>query len=203
MDISPAKLRYLGPAHGRGDTHRPLRCCLLLHPFLTKNPGVRGLAPELEKSGIPGIVTPDIGGAIMGDDPEIWLTYEEAAARLGIKADSVRRRAASRKWPRRQGNDGLARVRIPPDAIRIPAPDATPAITPDDPDGRLRDEIAALTVRLSEAREELASAKADASGLRDRLADTQADRDRWRGMAEKLSEAQVVPVGFWARLFGR
>lgn len=38
------------------------------------------------------------------------MTYAEAAERLGIKPDSVKRRARSRRWPRRVGNDGAARV---------------------------------------------------------------------------------------------
>ncbi len=149
----------------------------------------------------------------MGDDPEIWLTYEEAAARLGIKADSVRRRAASKKWARRQGNDGLARVRIPHDAIRIPTPDATPAVTPDDPDNSIRDEIDQLRKALSESREELAASRAETSGLRDRLSDTQAERDRLAALLDRALEARPIqttaasatgqPASFWARLLGR
>lgn len=140
---------------------------------------------------------------IRDDDPALWLTYDEAAQRLGIKADSVRRRAASRKWQRRQGNDGLARVRIPHDVIRIPASDATPAIIPDDPNRPLQDELDQTRRQLSEVREELAAAKAETSGIRDRLTDTQADRDRWRGLAEKMSEAQAAAPSFFGRLFGR
>ena len=142
-------------------------------------------------------------GGVMDDDPENWLTYDEAAERLGIKPDSVRRRAASRKWPRRQGNDGLARVRIPLSAIRTPGPDSIPARIPDDPDTGFRDELEQIRSQLSEAREELAASRAETSGIRDRLADTQADRDHWRGLAEKLSEAQTAAPSLFVRLFGR
>lgn len=125
----------------------------------------------------------------MADDPDTeWLTYDEAADRLGILADSVRRRAAARKWPRRKGNDGRARVGIPRDIIPdiIPAP--TPVITPDNPDesGRLRTELAA--------------AQAKVEGLEARLADTQAERDRLAGLLEKALETRS---GFFARIFGR
>lgn len=128
----------------------------------------------------------DDGGAHMADNPDtVWMTYEDAGRALGIKADSVRRRAASRKWPRRRGNDGLARVGIPAEII----PDGTPFVTPEVPDesGRIREELAA-----SEARLEMAERRAI------ELAE---DRDRWRQLAEKLSERQSL--GLVARLFGR
>lgn len=124
----------------------------------------------------------------MGQDSEIWMTYAEAAEHLGIKPDSVRRRAASRKWPRRQGNDGLARVCIPPDIVRKSTPsitpDATPAITPD----ASAPHIAALEVEIREVRVQ--------------LNDVKADRDAWRAQAERLA-SETRPVGFFARLFGR
>lgn len=111
----------------------------------------------------------------MADDPEIWLTYDEAAEKLRIKPDSVRRRAASRKWPRRQGNDGKARVRIPPEAVPEITPDVTPARIPDD---------------IAEIRAENAALKAEIFGLKDRLKDTQEERDRLSGLLEKSLEAR-------------
>lgn len=103
----------------------------------------------------------------MGDEPETeWLTYDEAAKRLRILPDSVRRRAASRKWPRRQGNDGKARVGIPRSVI----PEHTPDPIPDNPD-IFRIENAELKARIS--------------GLEDRLADTQKERDRLSVLLEK------------------
>lgn len=94
-------------------------------------------------------------------DPDaIWLTYDEAAERLGIKADSVRRRAAARKWPKRQGNDGKARVGIPPDVI----PAGIPAVTPDN-----SDEIRTLRTERDAARAELARADAEITRLSEML----------------------------------
>ena len=59
----------------------------------------------------------------MGDESDVvWLTYDEAAQRIGIKADSVRRRAAAKKWPRRIGNDKLARIGAPRMIIPVGAP---------------------------------------------------------------------------------
>lgn len=121
-----------------------------------------------------------------------WLTYADAAIRLGIKIDSVKRRAAARKWPRRQGNDGRARVRIPsdaiPDATPAPSPAPTPEVAPDD---------GGIVARLAVAEA--------------RLSDALAERDRWREMAEALrrdlaaerSGASRPTIGFFGRLFGR
>lgn len=135
------------------------------------------------------------------DDPDSdlrWLTYDEAAAVLKIKSDSVRRRASARKWPRRNGNDGLARVGIPvriiPDQPEIVGGDATPGITPDNPD------------RLAELMAHLAAAKTEADGLRDRLADAHAERDRLAQMMQQLLEARTLESGrsgFWSWLTGR
>lgn len=140
----------------------------------------------------------DIRDALMADDPDtIWMTYDEAGAALGIKSDSVRRRAASRKWPRRQGNDKLARVGIPRSIIPDRTPAITPAIIPDDPD------------TYGHVREELAAAKSEISGLQARLTDAQAiiedlkgDRDAWREQAQRLA-LETRPAGLLARLFRR
>ena len=53
----------------------------------------------------------------MADDGLLWLTYEEAAARLAVKKASVQRMARAKKWPRRTGNDGKARIGLPPDRL--------------------------------------------------------------------------------------
>ncbi len=124
----------------------------------------------------------------MGQDSEIWMTYVEAAKHLGIKPDSVRRRAASRKWPRRQGNDGLARVCIPPDVVRKSTPDVTHERTPAIPPDASASKIAALEVEIREVRVQ--------------LEDIRADRDAWRAQAERLA-SETRPAGFLARLFGR
>jgi DNA-directed RNA polymerase specialized sigma24 family protein len=44
---------------------------------------------------------------------EEWFTYEEAAERLGVSAESIRQRAIRGRWHRTLGNDGKARVRLP------------------------------------------------------------------------------------------
>lgn len=109
----------------------------------------------------------------------IFLTYDEAAARLGIKPDSVRRRARARKWPRRQGNDGKAQVGIPPDVLGADDPPGFPSGLPLD-DGK-----ETLQVRLAVAEA--------------RLADVTADRDRLAALLEKALEPRP---GIISRLLG-
>ena len=125
----------------------------------------------------------------MDDDPEMWLTYDEAASRLGILPDSVRRRAAARKWPRRLGNDGRARVRIPDDALPPDIRgDVTPALPPD------------ASAELNEARVEIATLRAELAGVRDRLSDTQAERDRLTALLEKALEPRPSLIDRLSRL---
>ena len=42
-----------------------------------------------------------------------WLTYREAANRLGSNIEAVRQRAIRCRWPRMLGNDKRARIQIP------------------------------------------------------------------------------------------
>lgn len=139
-----------------------------------------------------GMPTGEITPVMEKSDEHVWLTYDEAAQALGIKADSVRRRAAARKWPKRPGNDRTVRVGIPRDAI----PDATPVsihdITPDGPDD-IRGELTAVKT-------DLAASRAEVAGLRDRLSDTQAERDRLAGLLDRALEPRP---GIFGRLFGR
>lgn len=120
----------------------------------------------------------------MSNDELVWLTYAEAAERMRIKPDSVRRRAAARKWARRIGNDGKASVGIPPDIL----PALTNAATPDNPDQNPTPSV------------ELAAAKTEIRLLREQLDDLKEDRDAWREQAAKLSEPRP---GIIDRILGR
>lgn len=113
-----------------------------------------------------------------------FLTYAEAAKLLGIKPDSVRRRARANHWPRRVGNDGLAMVGIPRGLL----PDCPPGEPPGPPPGHPPDaEIAALRVEVRM--------------LREQATDLREDRDRWRDQAERL--ASESRLSFLARIFRR
>lgn len=105
-----------------------------------------------------------------------WLTYEEAGLRLGVQADSVRRRASARKWQRRPGNDGKARVLVPFEALPI---------VPD--------------VSTDESGQETA-AEVEIRMLRDRVQDLTRERDEWRSQAQALI---IQRRSLWSRLLGR
>jgi hypothetical protein len=113
-----------------------------------------------------------------------FLSYDEAAVRLGIKPDSVRRRARSRKWPRRTGNDGRTLVGVPASAL----PPDNPRIIPRPSARRSGD-----AVRIAELEVEVRM-------LRDRLTDTQADRDRLAALLETALQPRPGLLERLARL---
>lgn len=124
---------------------------------------------------------------------EEWMTYADAAARLGIKPDSVKRQARSKKWAKRTMNDGTVQVAVPADRL----PDARPAVLPSPPPedsgaDRWAEERAELSARAS-----IAEARAEAAERR--ATEIAEDRDRWQDMARTLAERP----GFWARLLNR
>src|SRR5206468_5741299 len=83
-----------------------------------------------------------------------WLTYREAAERLGITADAVARRARRHKWPKllpnRPGNP--VRIQVPGDQFNRPTPPALPpppdAPPPDNPPPPADAELTAALVDL-------------------------------------------------------
>ena len=59
------------------------------------------------------------------DEARTWLTYAEAGRALEMQPGSVKRLSFRRKWPRRTGNDGLARVGVPVAELHLAASGAT------------------------------------------------------------------------------
>ena len=123
-----------------------------------------------------------------------WLTYAEAAAILGIKSDSVKRRAMRKRWPRRTGNDGKARIQMPDDVTNDIPSDSTPDVTSD----------TSPPLEHINTRERLAAAETEVRLLREMLSDVTADRDAMRdALAKAASDAQALRhVSIWRRLFG-
>lgn len=129
-----------------------------------------------------------------------WHTYQEAADLLGIKPQSVKKRAIRRHWPRMTGNDGLARIQVPDDALPpVPGPvpdDATEDI-PGDMSRTVDDTAERLRAELAETREALARVDGENAANRERITDLMTERDRL------LSLLETRPAGFWSRLLGR
>lgn len=114
-----------------------------------------------------------------------WLTYADAATRLRIKPDSVKKRAMRRRWPRTIGNDGKTRIQIPVDTAETVPTDITPDIPVD------------TSPPLDDTRERLAASEARAEVLAAQVQDLQRERDRL------LTLLETQPRGFLTRLFSR
>jgi hypothetical protein len=97
-----------------------------------------------------------------------WLTYGELAERLGVSVEGARRRVQRGRWPRRRGNDGLARIQIPEGLDLERRPDRAPNVAPNDipnvaPDNPVHAQIARLERELAGMRDALAETRARAS----------------------------------------
>lgn len=143
------------------------------------------------------------------------LTPQQAADRAKCGRSSIMRALVSGELRANRDNNG--RWHIDPAALddwmtMRPSDRQQPAITK----AVLEDTSQHLTVSVldtirverDEARLEAASLRTEATQLRDRLDDARSERDRWRQMAERLSEASLLPLskpqgGFLARLLGR
>lgn len=112
----------------------------------------------------------------MVDDGLIWLTYDEAAERLSVKKASVQRMARAKKWPRRTGNDGKARIALPPDRLADNQAESAAAPPPPDQSGRI------------------IAAEARAEELTKQVEDLRSERDRLLVIIERQALARPVEV---------
>lgn len=101
------------------------------------------------------------------------LTYAEAARIMGIKVESVMRRARNRKWHKELGNDGLARVAVPLAVLPSESP-------PDHPRDDLPGHPTENPVQLAQ----IAALQTEVRMLREVMVDLRADRDAWRDVAQ-------------------
>ena len=108
----------------------------------------------------------------MSDDVRM-MTYVDAADALGIKVDSVKRRARNRRWHKEKGNDRLIRIGVPAEVLtsaeRDNLPDSPSDHTPD-------------TVRLEKA---VSALETEVRMLRERQDGLIEDRDAWKAMAQR------------------
>lgn len=133
-----------------------------------------------------------------------WMTYDELAAAMGIAPDSARRLVTRKKWARRQGNDGKARIGVPTDVLLDRPPVSPPDVLPDKPDATIA-AVEALTRHIERLEAELTTVKAERDqaqaaamqldALKATLEAVSAERDRWH-------QAATAPRGL-ARLFRR
>jgi len=69
---------------------------------------------------------------------EKWLTYEELAAAFGIGKESARTLVKRKRWARKMGNDGMARIGVPEELIE--ARIVPPVVPQNDPPSEPQDD---------------------------------------------------------------
>lgn len=114
------------------------------------------------------------------------MTYDELAAALGITSDSARRLVARKKWQRSPGNDGKARIHVPPDAL----PDSPPDVRGD----KKPPQVNELAIQIVKLEGEIQSLKSIIDIERQRSADAQSDRDAWRDQAQALASRGLFSI---------
>lgn len=118
-----------------------------------------------------------------------WVTYAEAAARLGVSIEAVRQRAIRNKWARMLGNDKRARVCLPDE----PYPSQTPVIRPSDQAlANALDHVETLKAQLSRANADLADERARTSEAIAAFTD----------LADRLDALAAQSRPWWRRLVG-
>ena len=115
-----------------------------------------------------------------------WTTYNEAAVRLGISSDAVRRRAARGHWARTRGNDGLARIQVPDDVSAPRRGDVqgdTAALV-----SSLEAHIATLKTEIERLTAELAGERAGRQVDQEQAAARQADQEQQLAAARAAAD---------------
>lgn len=138
----------------------------------------------------------------MAEEGETWtLTYAELAQMAGLELASARRLVFRKKWPRTRGNDGLARVRVPVDALARPSGSHS-GTPPNDTSGSaplvivppaVADTVAAMMpAEAAELRERLAAAEAELRRELTRRAETAEAELRAERDARRAAEAAAA-----------
>jgi hypothetical protein len=112
-----------------------------------------------------------------------WMTYTEAAVRLGVSLEAARRRAIRGKWPRMPGNDGRTRVQVPDELHHPRTPDVR--IQESEVVHALEAHIATLKTELASEKErsdrEVAELKGEVELLKGQLVTERERGDRAQG----------------------
>src|SRR5215217_121985 len=124
---------------------------------------------------------------------ERWLTYEEVAAAFHIGKESARTLVKRKRWPRRLGNDSLARIGVPEELIEARV--VPRVVPPGDPPV-----IAFLHARVAELTEELRQSHAalvTASERAARVEGLEALLELERKRVEEVRETERLRVEEW------
>lgn len=118
------------------------------------------------------------------NDPGMWHTYTDAAARLGVSVESIRHKVRRKSLQAATGNDGKPRVWIP---------DTWPAAAGREQAGRGRPNVVVSEDVAGRGRPDLAAAghNLEADWLRSEIDRERADRARERTESEARHQAQL------------
>lgn len=175
---------------------RPLSLakCSRLLPMIphVRRHGSRHVPPHVRRTAAPPIWPVSQHGAQHVTDETILLSYDELAERFGINRESARQLTLRKRWARRKGNDGRARVEVPLDALPSVTSDAPSHDTSDDTDVArvLTRHIERLEEALENAGEHAKQIEAERDAARDETRVVARDRDAARE-AERMIRAQV------------
>jgi len=137
-----------------------------------------------------------------------WLTLDEAAARLGIGRESVRRMARRKRWAKQPGNDGRPRIAVPVERVsRAPgsilgqdlgqlpgqAPGSTLGHGAEQSIGQDQARFATLEATIVGLTQVVAEANRRADAADRRAEELRTERDRWAAQAEQVV-ATVDPL---------
>src|SRR5215207_9689424 len=133
-----------------------------------------------------------------------WLTLDEAAARLGIGRESVRRMARRKRWAKQPGNDGRPRIAVPIERVsRAPGstlgqdlgqpPGQALGVAADKTMGQNQARIATLEATIVGLTQVVAEANRRADAADRRAEELRTERDRWAAQAEQVV-ATVDPL---------
>jgi hypothetical protein len=133
-------------------------------------------------------------------DAPRWLSYDELAESRGISRPSAIRLARRRKWARMEGNDGTARVAVPPGdeiARGVVSDDATRVMA-----AAFEAGLTTLRTKLQEERQRADRLQAELTDLRIVLAVERAATRSWlfrlcvgKGAKRHRSHRAVAPGG--------
>jgi hypothetical protein len=140
---------------------------------------------------------------------ERWLTYDEMVEVMHLTKESAKVLTRKKRWPRRPGNDGRARIGVPEEAIEARRESSREGSREKDPQSprerdpestspdleevlalrvlcaRLEAQIEAMRVIAAEREEQT---RRERQGLEQRAEEVAAERDRWAAQAETLAK---------------
>lgn len=122
----------------------------------------------------------------------VALTYRELAGRLGVAVEAAKARARRGGWTRLPGNDGLVRVQVPTEALRMPR--AAPEVLPQpNPTSEVEPSLTVLHAALdaqAEAHQGELARLGEAHAVV--LAELREYRDRERSRADRIEATAVA-----------